>query len=908
MLSHGRDSLIRGDYELAAISFKKALAEYRIQTPDRLDCLISLGTISWNLDQYKESADYFAEALVLSNDQSEQKDFCLGILEIHRFFGDALYSRAKHDISRSNELFDRAFKIAAEIKSQSHELKILRIWSTNYTGRNDRDHLRDLNLRALGMALALNNKIEIARIYINLGSYCSMVKNYSQALSYYGKALSFAQELKGFKDVFLCLNNLSFLYAEMGDDKKAEEYISQALKFLGPNDNAVPYLTQLLNIGKLYSQRALASHFPADISFAQNCFMSVAALSDSTKSTTILHLATIELGGLNVESGNLERADSILASEFEYFRIHSDPPRLASVHYYLGCLCLKRNNIETAISHFHSAANISQSDNALLLAINSQYQLGNCYKRLGYLDKALSAYTAALDLLNRTGSAFADDINRSSFIHGRRNIYEAVINLLYDLSKNYNLEFLKIRAFQTIEQMKARSFVEYLGKRELLNKNGPTLKPTNEEDKLVQMRSDSLKELIRGGLDERRRVELDSEITRIDDLLNALAQDRILTYDNTVQPIEPAAIDTIRSSVLKSGSAIVEYFLTDTRSYLIFVSKTAFKMFELPPAAAIQTSLAPYLAFLKDPGITVEKGEPAARRIYNELFLPIKDDIANVDHLIIIPDGILYNLPFECLLTGETDNGAESLLIDHPTISYAPSASAVTLLFNSAQPEFHKSILAFGNTPENTKPDPMSAYSIMTDFYKRKGFQINPIPYAAKEIKAIVSLFKPDQYDAFINSRATETAIKRLNMSDFRIIHIASHAFSDEDSPLQSAFMLRPDNEEDGFLQVLELLKMRLSADLVVLSACETGRGKNVLNEGVLGLPRVFFYMGARSVVSTLWPVSDKASLEFMKEFYTLLAQGKTKSQSLSLAKDSLRKGKYTHPYYWASYILTGAY
>jgi tetratricopeptide (TPR) repeat protein len=158
LLSYGKDYLAHGDYKLANECFKKALSEQRIKTLDKIDCLISLGTISWNLDRYKESADYFSEAIVLSNDRAlqEQRTFCQDAFEIHGLFMEALDNRAKHNTSLSNAFFDQAFKKAAEIKSQPHELKILRVWSANYTATNDRDRLRDLNLQALEFSLVRN--------------------------------------------------------------------------------------------------------------------------------------------------------------------------------------------------------------------------------------------------------------------------------------------------------------------------------------------------------------------------------------------------------------------------------------------------------------------------------------------------------------------------------------------------------------------------------------------------------------------------------------------------------------------------------------------------------------------------------------------------------------------------------
>jgi CHAT domain-containing protein len=113
---------------------------------------------------------------------------------------------------------------------------------------------------------------------------------------------------------------------------------------------------------------------------------------------------------------------------------------------------------------------------------------------------------------------------------------------------------------------------------------------------------------------------------------------------------------------------------------------------------------------------------------------------------------------------------------------------------------------------------------------------------------------------------------------------------------------------EDGFLQVSEIYNLRLRSELVILSACQTARGRLENGEGILGLPRIFFYSGARSVLSTLWRIEDKSTARFMKYFYKYLTKGFDKSESLRLAKIKMIKSGYSHPFYWAGFVLNGEY
>jgi CHAT domain-containing protein len=161
-----------------------------------------------------------------------------------------------------------------------------------------------------------------------------------------------------------------------------------------------------------------------------------------------------------------------------------------------------------------------------------------------------------------------------------------------------------------------------------------------------------------------------------------------------------------------------------------------------------------------------------------------------------------------------------------------------------------------------------------------------------------------------LNHRASEKIVKNLPLDDYQILHFACHAILDERLPFRSALVLSKEDsfEEDGFLQVSEIYNLRMSSNLVILSACQTGRGRLEKGEGVLGLPRIFFYSGAKSVVSTLWRIDDKSTSIFMNYFYGFLAQGNNKAHSLQMAKLKMLKSKYTHPFYWAAFVLNGDY
>jgi CHAT domain-containing protein len=197
------------------------------------------------------------------------------------------------------------------------------------------------------------------------------------------------------------------------------------------------------------------------------------------------------------------------------------------------------------------------------------------------------------------------------------------------------------------------------------------------------------------------------------------------------------------------------------------------------------------------------------------------------------------------------------------------------------------------------------------DYYAERGFDLRRLPYTRTEVTGIGALFPGSERRVFLGTDANEQKVKSETLDRYRYIHFAAHGVVDEENPARSGIVLSLEGseKEDGVLQVTEIMRLKLNADLVTLSACRTGLGKVVSGEGVLGLTRAFFYAGARGVVVSLWSVNDTATAEMMKIFYRNLKRGMSKDESLRQAKLELSRGKHLawrHPYYWAGFVLVG--
>jgi CHAT domain-containing protein len=222
-----------------------------------------------------------------------------------------------------------------------------------------------------------------------------------------------------------------------------------------------------------------------------------------------------------------------------------------------------------------------------------------------------------------------------------------------------------------------------------------------------------------------------------------------------------------------------------------------------------------------------------------------------------------------------------------------------------------KDILALGDPSfgVNEAEPAVSGGDIFQDEVTPAGTRFSRLKYSGVEIEKIAALFKPARRIVLERDRASEENFKSQNLADYRIIHFATHAFIDDKKPARSAIVLSLDRDpqEDGFLQMREIFNLKMRADLVVLSACQTGLGQLIKGEGIEGLSRAFFYAGASSVLLSLWAVNDQASYQLLERFYVHLRSADPVMDSLRLAKlEMIDSEILAHPYYWAGFVVSG--
>lgn len=481
------------------------------------------------------------------------------------------------------------------------------------------------------------------------------------------------------------------------------------------------------------------------------------------------------------------------------------------------------------------------------------FDRGRIAEQEGQRAQAIDLYRKAIDVIEGQRATLNTEASKIGFVGDKQAVYQRLVAAL--LAENRNAE-----AFEFVERAKSRALVDMLAAKQDFAVH--TVNVQQVRTLLAQVNSTEAESRIQGGdpsiagkrsLAVKLKHELRTQAPELAALVN-------VTY-SSAKDIQAR---------LPADEALVEYYYDDKKVYAFVVTREKLQVVWLGDGNVAQDvkSFREALESPKD-----ERYLTLAQKLYRQLFQPLEAALGK-QQVLIVAHGALHYLPFNALHDGR------EYLIDRYRLRLLPSASVMPYL-RAVRPTSTRALLAFGN------PD--------------LGDPRLDLKHAQVEAQSVTKVLPGSR--ALVRRDASETAFKRQG-AGFSYLHFASHGEFNADSPLNSALLLAKDRENDGTLTVGELYSMRLNADLVTLSACETGLGKIANGDDVVGLTRGFLYAGSRSIVASLWKVDDEATAYLMTRFYSAL-KGTSKREALRLAQLETRK-KYPHPYYWAAFQLTG--
>ncbi len=687
------------------------------------------------------------------------------------------------------------------------------------------------------------------------------------------------------------LNDIANVYDAIGNKDSASFYFTKALEFSENKLGATHYETaqSLIHAGNFYLNFKNPSLALEHYEKALKIFIKNFGPTDRE-----VGFACINMAQSYYELGNFTKADSLYDCAEEIFE-----PIIGQM--LNDNLSADRIADVRIMSYFTGRASLYRS----------WYDQTN---KDELLYASLALLKNGMDLVDRIGMSITDD-SRILLNEGVRSMLADVMDVCFTLYELTGDKEYVGQAFTFSGRSKAAVLLSSVRKMSALQAGGVPQHVTEEERNLNE-RISSLRKLI---FDEQQSAEPDHNrisflesrhfnlVRKYDSLVgfieNNYADYYTLRYDNQV-----VNIDQVQQQ-LKADEVLLEYVLTNDMVYIFAVSPQQVKLVRSREAAAVSASIealrkqvkldfsnhghSDYLEFLT-----------AAHHLYNSLIKPMEANIID-KRLLIIPDGLLGYIPFELLIEElpEKNDRIEyydlSYLLRKSAISYAYSA---TLRFDGKQPQKKKgrSLLAF--VPDYGNSDIML---ISPDL--RSGLDLTPLPFALEEAENV----KASMGGRILHAEKANKMNFQKVASDYDILHLAMHAQINDQNPLYSRLIFQPLSDSiDAFtLNTYELYGLQLNAQLVVLSACNTGAGKLQQGEGVMSLTRGFVYAGVPSIVMTAWEVHDESGALMMDHFYKLLSVGIPKDVALQQAKlaflDQANQLK-SHPYFWSAYILIG--
>jgi CHAT domain-containing protein len=539
---------------------------------------------------------------------------------------------------------------------------------------------------------------------------------------------------------------------------------------------------------------------------------------------------------------------------------------------------------------------------------------------------------------------------RASYFATVRATYELYIDVLMLRHKVSPQEGFAARAFAVSEKARARSFLESL-------RDGQADIREGVDSSLVE-RERLLNETLNAKADRQMKLLAAKETAEADtvkkeiDVLTAeyaTVRDQIRATSPkyaALTSVEPLDLAAVQQQLLDDDSILLEYALGDDRSYVWVVTRSQLSTFELPARKDIEESgrrlYSDITAYQALPGESVEQlterrrkateSIPAETGRLSKLVLGPLAGKLDEKRLLVILDGALQYIPFQALNNPNSNmDRPEPLFAKHEIVN-EPSASALAVLIKDARkrksasnsvavladPVFEVDDPRVSRASQTSTPESVQSLTVkeaLRDIgISADGVQIPRLVASSREADAIMKSAPWGTGLKAVGFAATRQRVLGHEFSDYRVVHFATHGLMNNDHPELSGIVLslfdQQGRSQDGFLRLHDIYNLRLPADLVVLSACSTGLGKDVRGEGLVGLTRGFMYSGASGVVASLWKVDDEATAELMQRFYEgLFQKGMPPAAALKFAQISMSQQKaWQSPYYWAGFVIQGRY
>jgi CHAT domain-containing protein/tetratricopeptide (TPR) repeat protein len=881
----------RGGYEAKLLALRPAIQQDRDRFAARkaFDEAVRLHTqntrdsLTAAVKKYEEAVSLYSAA----GDRSEQFETLFNMSAAYRVMSDP---------QKALDYSNQALQIAQILGDKGRQARSLKLNLVLYRDSGKLEEALKAGDETLRIYRETGDKKNEASTLYSIGAIYRISGELEKAIHFNNESLLLYRAAGDRREEAALLEIIGFLNSHLGEQEKAREYFDQAL----PLHQALGDKT-----GEAKTLHTLGYSYVVDYEYQK-------ALDYFRKALAIWRLTENKVGEAvehSSVSNEYARAGDRQRATFHAEQALLSPKSLpdverATVLTNVGLTHNKLGEFEKALAYYDGALSIWKTLGDKRGEAITLKHLASAQRDQGRLAEAQVSIENSISLLEFMRANAGSPESQSSFVASLFDFYEFYIDLLMRLHTTDPQAGHDLAALAFTEKVKGRSLIELLKK---------------------------------------ARVELRQ------------GRNAALT-----EP-QPLGVKEIQQQLLDSNTVLLEYELGDERSYLWAVSLDGVVSYQLPPRAEVeaQARRVYQLLIARQPAAGLTSAQQRAREVAadaqyqtqatnlgNMLLGQVASQLGT-KRLLIVADGALQYLPFGVLPVPTTQGAAKAdsrpLILDHEIVSL-PSASVLSVLRREladrqtatkmvavlADPVFSqddarvKQVIAAKKIPfgtQNSQSQPAVSSGPSTTLSRalrsvradNEGAGLGRLLFSRDEAEAILSAVKPRQAGLeALDFRASRKMAMSQELSQYRIIHFSTHGLLDSRRPELSGLVLSLVDEagkpQEGFLRLSEIYDLRLNADLVVLSACQTGLGKDIRGEGLIGLTRGFMYAGTPRVVASLWQVDDAATAALMKRFYRgVLLEKLPPAAALRAAQlEMLKKNQWQSPYYWGAFILQG--
>ncbi len=961
-LSEGRRLALQAD----AASLQKALENFKVARALFRDADYPSGeglSVAWMGDvlqlqnQVQPARDHFNVALALARAIDDRRLEAETLLSLGSSYPNVV------DQPRALEYFEQALRLFEAADNWRGQAVALTCMQSAWIDLREYQKALEYGGRALALANAVDDRAQAARIYNYLGITSQNLGDLLRALEFHHQAIPLSRAGGALRLEYMAINNIGIVYKQLGDYRRALQAYDESLVLVRKLGRAGDEAQALNNIGNIHR---VEGHNETALGYYKQALQTSRRLDIPWLEATALN----NMGVAFAQMGKYQTALEYHEQSRAIRKAIGDRRAESSSLNNAGVAWHKLGDMDKALACLRESLEIRRQINDPIGQTDTLMNIAFVERDRGKPAEARMTIEAALEHVEALRATISDAGLRASYVARVQDTYASYVDVLMRLHEESPGAGYDAAALQAAERTRARVLLESLVEARADIRQGMDTAFLDRERSLQRKLDAASERLSRGLSGKATAIEVAAARNELEALTAEYQQVQadIRTssprYAALTQP-DPLTARQIQQDVLDGDTVLLEFALGDKRSWLWAVTPQTIASMELPSRREIESAARSWYDGLiarqprqgEAPTDYIRRVAAADRRLRVQaaavsqmLFGGIAEQLQGPwrgKRLVIVPAGALEYLPFAALplpRVGDRrrgDQGAIPLIARHEIVE-APSASVLaTLRRETAGREPARRSVAVLADPVFDSEDPRVARSrrpvngrsatramVSSDtaaempYLASRAVQrldavdgragLARLPFSRDEANAIGLLAGRDRTLRATDFQASRAAVLGSALENYRIVHFATHGLIDAERPELSGLILslvddrgRP---QDGLLRLHDIFSMRLNADLVVLSACQTALGKEIKGEGLVGLTRGFMYAGAPRVVASLWQVSDVATAELMKKFYTgmlkrrLPAAAALRAAQLELARDP----RWRSPYFWAAFVLQG--